>query len=80
MQLGLVASFLGCLDCLRGLGKAIHAFSWLPERRVGFGSPYELNRPSTPRRKNERHFETVHAASGLPVMVHLNGLARVRLK
>ena len=34
---------------------------------------------STPRRKNEPHLWG-HAASGLPVMVHLNGLARVRLK
>ncbi len=34
---------------------------------------------STPRRKNEPHF-WAHAASGFPVMVHLNGFARVRLK
>jgi transposase len=36
--------------------------------------------PSTPRRKKRPHFDGAHAASGLPVLVHLNGLASVLLK
>jgi hypothetical protein len=37
-------------------------------------------RTSTPRRKKRPRFAGAQAASGLPVLVHLNGLARVRLK
>jgi len=38
------------------------------------------NRSSTRRRKKRPHFDGAHAASGLPVLVHLNGLASVLLK
>jgi len=44
------------------------------------GSQRRITMPSTTRWKNGPYFGVSHAARGFPVLVHLKGLARVRLK